>query len=107
MCLAVPARILSMADHEAEIELGGLRRTVSVWLTPEARVGDYVYIHAGYAISVLDAAEAEETLRLLEELSASYEAEDLLLVTGDHASLSPDELDSGQIVNSPAGLERM
>jgi hydrogenase expression/formation protein HypC len=108
MCLAVPARILSITDREAEIDLGGLRHTVSLWLTPEAQVGDYVYIHAGYAISVLDAEEAEETLRLLSELSASYEADELFRSAGDDAP-SPGTASSTQpvVVNPLAGLELM
>jgi hydrogenase expression/formation protein HypC len=106
MCLAVPARVLSIWDREAEVELGGVHRTVSLWLTPEAQVGDYVYIHAGYAISVLDAEEAEETLRLLGELSASYEAEELFRSAGD-STPSPDTASSIQpvVVNPLAGLE--
>ncbi len=70
MCLAVPVLIKSIDGREAEAEIGGVSRRVSLWLTPEARVGDYVLLHTGYAISVLDQEEAEETLRLLEEIAA-------------------------------------
>ena len=69
MCLAIPGLIKSIAGKEAEVEIGGISRRVSLWLTPEAEVGDYVIIHTGYAINVLDQEEAMETLRLLEELS--------------------------------------
>ncbi len=48
--------------------MGGISRRISLWLTPEAKVGDYVLIHTGYAISTLDQGEAEETLRLFEEI---------------------------------------
>jgi len=70
MCLAVPVLIKSIDGREAEAEIGGVSRRVSLWLTPEAKVGDYVLLHTGYAISVLDQEEAEETLRLLEEIAA-------------------------------------
>lgn len=68
MCLAIPVRVISIAGDEAEAELGGVKRTVSVVLTPEVKVGDYVLLHTGYAIGVVDEAEAEETLKLLEEI---------------------------------------
>ena len=69
MCLAIPALIKSIEDKEAEAEIGGINRRISLWLTPEAEVGDYVLIHTGFAINVLDQEEAEETLRLLEEIA--------------------------------------
>jgi hydrogenase expression/formation protein HypC len=68
MCLAVPARVLSIEGQEAEVDLSGVRRRISVVLTPEARVGGYVIIHSGFAISTLDEHEAEETLKLFREL---------------------------------------
>ena len=70
MCLAVPVLIKSIDGREAEAEIGGVSRRVSLWLTPEARVGDYVLVHTGYAINVLNQEEAEETLKLLEEIAA-------------------------------------
>jgi hydrogenase expression/formation protein HypC len=69
MCLAIPALIKSIEDKEAEAEIGGISRKISLWLTPEARVGDYVLVHTGYAINVLDQKEAEETLSLLEQIA--------------------------------------
>ncbi|HUU64080.1 MAG TPA: HypC/HybG/HupF family hydrogenase formation chaperone [Dehalococcoidia bacterium] len=69
MCLAIPVLIKSIEDKEAEAEIGGISRRISLWLTPEAEVGDYVLVHTGYAINVLDQEEAEETLRLLEEIA--------------------------------------
>jgi len=68
MCLAVPVKITSINGDQAEVEIGGAGRTVSIALTPEAKVGDYVLLHTGYAINVLDEAEAQETLSLLERL---------------------------------------
>jgi hydrogenase expression/formation protein HypC len=86
MCLAIPAQIRSIDGHEAEVEIGGVGRIISLWLTPEAQVGDYVYVHTGYAISVVDEAEALESLRLLQELAETYPADELFYSTGD---LSP------------------
>ena len=76
MCLALPARIVELCDAQsAVIELGGVRKTVSVALTPEAGVGDYVIVHVGHAIGVLDAEEAERTLALFAELAAQQAQE--------------------------------
>jgi hydrogenase expression/formation protein HypC len=69
MCLAVPALIKSIDGDEAEVELGGVTRRASITLTPEATVGDYVLLHAGYAINVVDQDEAEETLSILREMA--------------------------------------
>jgi hydrogenase expression/formation protein HypC len=68
MCLAVPVKIVSIEGDAAETEIGGVRRQVSIALTPEVKVGDYVLLHTGYAIGIVDEAEAEETLKLLEEI---------------------------------------
>ena len=83
MCLAIPGQIKSMNGLNGEVEIGGVGRTISLWLTPEARVGDYVYVHTGYAISVVDEAEALESLRLLQELAESYPQDELFYSTGD------------------------
>jgi hydrogenase expression/formation protein HypC len=73
MCLAVPVKIVSIDGDEAETEVAGVRRRVSIALTPEAKLGDYVLLHTGYAIGVIDEAEAEETLKLLEEIASLSE----------------------------------
>jgi hydrogenase expression/formation protein HypC len=70
MCLAVPVRVVSIEGNEAEVEIGGVRRRVSIILTPEANVGDYVLLHTGYAINVINEAEAQETLKILEEMAS-------------------------------------
>jgi hydrogenase expression/formation protein HypC len=75
MCLAIPALIKYIKDKEAEVEIGGITRRISLWLTPEARVGDYVLVHTGYAINVLDQKEAEETLTLLRQIAELAEEE--------------------------------
>ncbi len=69
MCLAIPALITSINGCQAEAEIDGVTRSISLQLTPEAKVGDYVLLHTGYAINVIDQAEAAETLKLLRELS--------------------------------------
>jgi len=69
VCLAIPALIKSIDGKEAEAEIGGISRRVSLWLTPDAKVGDYVLLHSGYAINVLDQEQAEETLELLREIA--------------------------------------
>lgn len=73
MCLAVPVRIVSIEGDEAETEIAGVRRRVSIVLTPEVKVGDYVLLHTGYAIGIVDEAEAKETLKLLEEIASPSE----------------------------------
>lgn len=73
MCLAVPVRIVAIDGDAAETEIAGVRRRVSIALTPEAKLGDYVLLHTGYAIGVIDEAEAEETLKLLEEIASLSE----------------------------------
>jgi len=72
MCLAIPALVKSIDGQQAEVEIGGVTRRASIQLTPEVKVGDYVLLHTGYAINVIDEAEAEETLKLLRELSEIY-----------------------------------
>ena len=75
MCLALPARIVELQTAEqAVVELGGVRKSVSVALTPDARVGDYVIVHVGHAIGLLDAEEAEKTLALFAEMAAAERA---------------------------------
>ena len=69
MCLAIPALIKSIDGQQAVADIDGVTRKVSLQLTPEAKVGDYVLLHTGYAISVIDPDEAAETLKLLREIS--------------------------------------
>ena len=73
MCLAIPALIKTIEHKEVEVDIGGISRRVSLWLTPEAKVGDFVLVHTGYAINVLDQEEAEETVRLFQELAGLAE----------------------------------
>ncbi|MCU0969414.1 MAG: HypC/HybG/HupF family hydrogenase formation chaperone [Rubrivivax sp.] len=75
MCLALPARIVARHDDDqATIDLGGVRKGISLALVPEAREGDWVIVHVGHAIGLLDAEEAERTLRLFAEIAAAEAA---------------------------------
>ena len=74
MCLAVPGRILEEEligeSRLGRVEFGGITRKVHLDLVPEARVGDYVIVHVGFAISRVDEEEAHKTLELLEQMGA-------------------------------------
>ena len=74
MCLAIPGKIVSVEEakglRSARIQFGGIVRQASLDFVPEAQVGDYVMVHVGYAISRVDAAEAERTYQLLEEMGS-------------------------------------
>ena len=73
MCLAVPVLITKIEGTHAIAEIGGVRRKISITLTPEAKVHDYVLVHAGYAIGILNEEEAEETLKCFEAMAAFHE----------------------------------
>ena len=76
MCLAIPARVVELQpDEMALVDLGGVRKPVSIALVPQAQVGDYVIVHVGHAIGMIDPEEAARTLALMGELQASLEAE--------------------------------
>jgi len=68
MCLAIPAKVISVKEDKARVDFGeGVLTEVNVTLV-NARAGDYVLVHAGYAIQVLDEKEAQETIRLWNEI---------------------------------------
>jgi hydrogenase expression/formation protein HypC len=73
MCLAIPVLVKSIEGSEAEVEIGGVSRRASIMLTPEVKVGDYVLLHTGYAINVIDEEEAQKTLELFREIDESVE----------------------------------
>lgn len=96
MCLAVPGKLLRWIDRDpilavAEIEFGGVRRACHMACVPTAREGDYVIVHAGIAISVIDAGQAD---RLLQELAALPSA------SAEHR-LDADDLNCGSQGDSP------
>jgi hydrogenase expression/formation protein HypC len=68
MCLAIPARIVEINDNDtAIVDLGGVRKDISLALVEDVKVGDYVILHVGYALTRLDPEEAEKTLALMAE----------------------------------------
>ncbi len=69
MCIAVPLKIISIKGKMGIGELGGVRRKISLMLLDKVEVGDYVLLHAGFAINKLETKEAEELLQLLREMS--------------------------------------
>jgi len=74
MCLAVPGKIISMDGKMAEVDYGGISRETNVSMV-DAKVGDYVIIHAGFAIQIIDEDEAKETIKLWQELLAQQAEE--------------------------------
>ena len=68
MCLAIPARILEINGDRAVADFGGVKREILVNLLSRVKVGDYVIVHTGFAIEILDEKEALETLRLWREI---------------------------------------
>jgi len=70
MCLAVPVQVVALlGDQWVEIEVGGIRTRVSIALLDEVAVGEYVIVHAGFAIARLDVEEAEKTLALFDQIT--------------------------------------
>lgn len=73
MCLAVPAKVIEKKDMVATVEVEGIRRDISLMLLPEANEGDYILMHAGFAIQVIDEEEAKITTELLKEVLETNE----------------------------------
>lgn len=73
MCLAVPAKVIEKKDMVATVEVEGIRRDISLILLPEANEGDYILMHAGFAIQVIDEEEAKITTELLKEVLGTNE----------------------------------
>ncbi len=79
MCLAVPGRVTEIIDsgdiafRRGKVDFGGIRKDVSLAYTPEAGVGSYVLVHVGFAISVVDEAEAQRIFKYLEEIGGLQE----------------------------------
>jgi hydrogenase expression/formation protein HypC len=73
MCLAVPGKIVAIFDEEpltrcGKVDFGGIQKEVNLTFVPEARVGDYVMVHVGIAISVVDEAEAHRVFEYLQQI---------------------------------------
>ncbi|MGV8905291.1 MAG: HypC/HybG/HupF family hydrogenase formation chaperone [Acetobacterium sp.] len=69
MCLAIPGKVLSLVGNNGSVEIGNMKRAVFMHLVPEAVVNDYVLVHAGCAIQMIDEEEAKITLDILKELA--------------------------------------
>jgi len=79
MCLAVPGKIIEIYESAGlkmgKVDFGGVTREACLAYVPEAKIGDYTIIHVGFALNLLDEAEALETLQLFDEISASSGSE--------------------------------
>ncbi|MFN3231338.1 MAG: HypC/HybG/HupF family hydrogenase formation chaperone [Alphaproteobacteria bacterium] len=76
MCLAVPGKVLSISGHDeltrtGRVDFGGIVKQIHLAYAPEARVGDYVLVHVGFAIGVIDEAEAGRVFEALEEIGGA------------------------------------
>jgi hydrogenase expression/formation protein HypC len=71
MCLSIPARIVSIDGSIAEVSVGGALFKAGLHMVNDAKVGDYILLHAGFAIQVISKEEAEDTIKLFEEMSDS------------------------------------
>ena len=67
MCLAIPSRVIEIEGHSGTIDTDGVRREVSLVLLADVKIGDYVIVHAGYAIQIIDEASATASLAALHE----------------------------------------
>lgn len=103
MCLGVPGRVTEWVDRDplfarASIEFGGVRRTCHMACVPEAQIGDYVVVHAGLAISRIDAAEAERVLDELQRLGLDDEISSA--PPSEPAAASPSGADDSAVTQS-------
>ncbi len=78
MCLAVPVEVVAVADGVARVNVGCSETFCAVDAVPGVRTGDYILMHAGHAIAVVDVREAEETLRLLKEAYCAEGSQEVL-----------------------------
>ena len=76
MCLAVPAKIISIEDSMGTIDMAGVKKKVSLILLEDAEVGDYIIVHAGFGIHKIDEEVAMESLRILREAAHLLDVED-------------------------------
>lgn len=80
MCLAVPGKVLEIYNNTqpvmGKVDFSGIRKDVCLELVPDVKTGDYVVVHVGFAISIMNEEEARETLRLLEEMNNATDDQD-------------------------------
>ena len=83
MCLAIPSKVIELNDMVATVDVGGARREANLILMPEdVKLGDYVLVHAGFAIQKVDEEAAKEALKLINEMIAEMEAQGIELGEG-------------------------
>jgi hydrogenase expression/formation protein HypC len=91
VCLAIPGKIIEILEagglRAARVQFGGIVRQVSLQFVPEANLEDYVLVHVGFAISKIDAEEADRTYKALEALGT---LQDELALSDDEAAAAPD-----------------
>lgn len=80
MCLAVPGKIIAIEEIEslrmAKVSFGGVMKQICLEWVPEAKIGDYVIVHVGFALNIVDEKEAEETLKMISEIEALMNEEE-------------------------------
>jgi len=76
MCLAVPGKIKKIEKDKALVDFGGVLREISLGLIEEPKIGDYVLVHAGFAIGKVEKESAQETLKLIEELKQALKEDE-------------------------------
>ncbi len=74
MCLAVPAKVVEIKGENGVVNLGGIKKEIMFTFTPEAKIGDWVLMHTGFALNIISEEDALETLKLFEELEESYDS---------------------------------
>jgi len=72
MCLAIPSKILKIEEQEAEVDAGGVIKRVNLIFLAKPKVGDYVLVHAGFAIQVIDEEEARKTLDIWKQMEGGH-----------------------------------
>ena len=73
MCIAIPAKVVEIDGEKGIVNLGGVNKEIMFTFTPEVKKGDWVLMHTGFALNVISEDDAQETLKLFEELEKSYE----------------------------------
>ena len=75
MCLGVITKVVKIDGQKADVEFDGVTQTISIAMTPQVKIGEYVMLHAGFAISIIDQTQAEETMELFVEIKKMMEEE--------------------------------
>ena len=108
MCLAVPAKVIEKKDMVATVEVEGIRRDISLMLLPEANEGDYILMHAGFAIQVIDEEEISlgYLMQIIQELPDQYRIVFSLYVLDDYSHQEISEMLSISTGTTKSNLHR-